>query len=95
MSKAPRISERNVQDAIVARLRWHGWMVRELSQPAAVTRDLVGVPDVVAWKRGVTVLVECKRPGAKQRASQVLFADELGDHVAPTLRYTVASDVDA
>ncbi len=31
-------------------MRWHGWMVRELSQPRAVARDLIGMPDVIAFK---------------------------------------------
>jgi hypothetical protein len=92
----PRSSatEREVQDAIVARLRLHGWMVRELSQPQAVRGDLVGVPDVVAFKAGVTVLVECKRPGGRVRPSQVAFSVEIQPHLADTLRYVLTSDVD-
>jgi hypothetical protein len=87
-------TERNVQDAIVARLRVHGWMVRELSQPQAVRGELVGVPDIVAWKMGVTMLVECKRPGGRVRPSQLSFEREIRSHEATTLRYIRTSDVD-
>jgi len=87
-------SERNVQDAVVAWLRWHGWMVRELSQPRAVTRELVGVPDVIAFKLGVTLLIECKRPGGELRSSQRQFIDEIEPHQRETLVHLVVSDVD-
>jgi hypothetical protein len=89
-----RVSERNLQEAIVARLRWHGWLVRELSQPQAVRRELIGIPDVVAFKDGCTLLIECKRPRGRMRASQTMFADELRPHLRTTLAYVVASDVD-
>jgi len=94
LRKAPRLSERDVQNSIIDFLRRTGWMVREISQRHAVHGDLVGVPDIVAWKHGVTLLIECKRPGGKMRASQVSFSDEISSHLAPTLRYTVASDID-
>lgn len=93
----PRSSatEREVQDAIVARLRVHGWMVRELSQPQAVRGELVGVPDIVAWKLGVTLLVECKRPyRSVVRPSQLAFEREIRPHESRTLRYIRTSDVD-
>ncbi len=83
-----------MQGAIVDLLRWHGWMVRELSQSQAVRGELVGVPDIVAWKLGVTLLVECKRPGGRVRPSQVTFSVDIQPHLADTLRYVLSSDVD-
>lgn len=90
-----RITERNIQDAVVAWLRWHGWMVRELSQPRAVTRELVGVPDVIAFKLGVTLLIECKRPGGGLRPSQRQFINEIEPHQRETLVHLVVSDIDS
>jgi hypothetical protein len=87
-------SERTIQQAIVARLRWHGWMVRELSQPRAVSGELVGVPDVIAFKAGHTLLVEVKRPGGEVRASQRQFGLEIEPHSAPTLAHWITNDVD-
>lgn len=89
-----RITERQVQDAIVARLRWHGWVVRELSQPAPVHGELIGVPDVIAWKMGHTLMIECKRPGGRARPSQVQFADEIAQHERLTLMLVLVDDVD-
>lgn len=89
-----RITERNVQGAVVDRLRWHGWVVRELSQPVPVHGELIGVPDVIAWKMGVTLLIECKRPGGRARPSQVQFADEIEPHLRLSLNYVLVDDVD-
>ncbi len=46
-----RTTERNVQDAIIARLAWHGWEVVEVSQPQRVLRGLVGVPAAASANR--------------------------------------------
>lgn len=90
----PRTTERNVQDAIIARLVWHGWEVVEVSQPQRVLRGLVGVPDLLAFKDGVTLFVEVKRPGGKRRESQNEFARRIEPHRRSTLCYCVADDVD-
>jgi len=94
MKNPLRISERDVQDAIVHRLRWHGWMVREISQRNAVTGDLIGIPDVIAFKSGHTLLIECKRPGGRVRYSQIVFSAEIDDHAAITLTYALFDDSD-
>ena len=86
------MKERDIQNAIVDLLRWRGWMVREISQPRMVSGDLVGVPDVIAWKRGVTLLIECKRPGGKLRASQIVFYEQITPHLANTLVYRLSDD---
>jgi len=75
-------------------MRWHGWMVRELSQPHAVTRDMVGMPDVIAFKAGHTLLIECKRPGGKLRDSQKKFFFEIGGHLRLTLSWKLVTNVD-
>lgn len=90
----PDVSERNIQDAIKARLYLHGWEVFEISQPRAVVRELVGVPDLVAIKLGATLFIECKRPGGRLRDSQREFARRVEPHLRATLSYTQADDVD-
>ena len=75
-------------------MRWHGWMVRELSQPHAVARDLIGMPDVIAFKAGHTLLLECKRPGKKLRDSQKKFFFEVGEHLRLTLAWKLVTNVD-
>ena len=69
-------------------------MVREISQPRVVSGDLVGVPDVIAFRHGHTLLVECKRPGGKLRESQRRFIDEIEPHLYPTLSHVIANDVE-
>lgn len=90
----PTVSERQIQDAIKARLYLHGWEVFEISQPRAVVRELVGVPDLVAIKLGATLFIECKRPGGRLRDSQREFARRVQPHLRATLSYTKADDVD-
>ena len=89
-----RTTERNVQDAIIARLAWHGWEVVEVSQPQRVVGGLRGVPDLLAFKDGVTLFVEVKRPGGKRRATQDEFARRITPHVRSTLCYKLTDDVD-
>lgn len=88
-------SERDIQHAIVAILRWRGWMVREISQPHHVSRDLIGVPDLICFRDGITMLIECKRKGGKLRDSQKQFLKEITPHLRSTLWILVADDVDA
>jgi hypothetical protein len=90
----PSVSERDIQNAIKDRLHLHGWEVFEISQPRAVVRELVGVPDLIAIKLGTTVFVECKRPGGRLRDSQREFARRIEPHLRATLSYTKADDVD-
>jgi len=92
---ATAASERNIQNAIIDRLRWHGWMVRELSQPRVVSGSMIGMPDVIAFRHGHTLLIECKSKKGKLRASQHIFKAEILTHEASTLRYVVMNDVDA
>lgn len=77
------------------RLRWHGWMVREISQPHAVYGELSGFPDVIAFKAGHTLLVECKRPGGKTRKSQDIFFSQIERHERITLVCVLTDSVDA
>jgi hypothetical protein len=69
-------------------------MVRELSQPKVVFRDLVGMPDVIAFKAGHTLLIECKRPSGKLRNSQRRFFFEVGEHIRNTLKWKLVNNVD-
>lgn len=89
------LSERDIQNAVIDLLRYRGWMVRELSQPRIVSGNLVGVPDVIAFRHGHTLLIECKRPGGKMRYSQCVFRDEIEPHLDATLRHMLVNDIDA
>ncbi len=49
-----------------------------------------GFPDVIAFKHGVTLLMEIKSQKGKLRPEQQEFADKISAHTAPTLIYLVA-----
>ena len=46
-----------------------------------------GFPDVVAFKDGVTILVECKPEGGKLRQSQEKFYKKIVEQLSLTLNY--------
>ena len=82
--------ESTIQSDIVQYLEATGWLVRIFSQDRAVRRQLAGWVDVIGFRRGVTLLVECKVPGGKLRKRQREFGFAIAPHIAITLRYVVA-----
>ena len=86
------ITEKDVQKSVTAALKFYGWVVqRNHQQGIGMTR---GRPDLEAYKRGVTLFVECKSPKGRISPSQdeyfkklqsagmtVLVADGLEDFV--------------
>ena len=78
--------ESTVQAEIVEYLEATSWLVRIFSQDRAVRGHLAGWVDVIAFRRGVTLLVECKAPGGKLRKRQREFGFQIAPHIAITLR---------
>jgi hypothetical protein len=88
-------NELDIQKKIEELLQVTGWLVIRMSQTRAVYGGLVGLPDVMAFRRGVTLFIECKRNAAsKLRDSQKHFAQNIREHLSPTLRYVVAYSVE-
>lgn len=69
-------------------------MVREMSQRHAVHGDMIGMPDVIAWKHGMTLLIECKKRGGRMRQSQKNFLVEITPHLGDKLHYLLAFNED-
>lgn len=88
------MTERDTQRQIVDLLRRAGWLVCVTSQPTAARAQLVGLPDLIAFKHGVTFLIEVKAERGKLRPAQVDFYTKLAEHTGPNLCYMVARDVD-
>jgi hypothetical protein len=88
------VPEAETQAAIVQYLQWRGWLVRETSQRQYVERGLIGLPDVIAFRRGVTAFIEVKKEHAKLRESQVAFARDIEPHLCETLLYYVIYSID-
>lgn len=90
-------AERQVQREIVERLRGAGWMVAVNSQPGKVRKQLRGLPDLLAWRADVSLLIECKSITGLLNEAQVDFLEHIDPHAGPHLIYLVArypADVD-
>lgn len=87
-------SEAAIQAACVEYLTLRGWFVVETSQRWAADPRMEGLPDVLAWREGVTLLCETKTRKGRLRPSQVEFAQQIAPHVAGTLVYAVIRSLD-
>ena len=92
--KPPTPSERQTQNACIEYLMLTGWAVVETSQRWAADPRMAGLPDVLAFRAGVTLLLEMKAPSGKVRPSQKKFAELVTPHVAGTLVYAVIRSID-
>ena len=88
------MTERVIQHQIVTLLRAAGWQVCVISQPTAARAQLVGLPDLIAFKHGATLLVEVKSVRGKLRPAQSVFRARVEGHTGPNLRYCLARNVD-
>lgn len=91
---APK-DEAELRRRIIDALRQMGWMCRDLSQRRKVEGGLKDLPDIFAWKRGRTLMIETKHGRNDLRDGQREFASELAPHTDPrTLIYCTARSVD-
>ena len=79
MKEVKPTSERYVQRQVVLFLRRFGWFTVNTSGSWKSARGMSGFPDVIAFKNGVTLLVECKATEAKLRDKQQKFRSKLFD----------------
>lgn len=82
-------SEAEIQREVVKRLRAAGWFVRVFAQSRRTQKQLAGWPDVVAFRRDVLLLLECKRPTKKLEPEQVKFRIAVNPHLGRHLIYRV------
>lgn len=77
--------EADLVRAVVERLRASGWLVVVTAQDRSTRRQSSGLPDVLAFRADVCLLLECKTPTGKLRPSQIEFGAQVqphtGDHV--------------
>lgn len=87
-----------IQKKIIKFLGEHMWMVVETSQGSHVGRGLIGFPDLISFRFGVTMLMEVKTPTGKLRPKQEVFKNRLQVHLGENLLYFVVhsfEDVEA
>jgi len=82
-------SESAIQAEIVKRLRASGWLVIVTSQDRRTRKQLKDIPDLICFRRGMTLLVECKTPTGKMKPGQIDFMSDLTEHIGPNLAYQV------
>jgi len=89
MKEVKPTSERYVQRQVVLFLRRFGWFTVNTSGSWKSARGMSGFPDVIAFKNGVTLLIECKPEGGELRQSQVRFRDKIIRQSHDTLVYRI------
>ena len=88
-------NEAELRQRICDALRQMGWVARDLSQRRKVEGGLRDLPDIFAWKRGRTLMIETKAGRNDLRDGQARFAEEIDPHCDPrTLIYCKARSVD-
>lgn len=88
-------NEAALRQHIVNALRQMGWVARDLSQRHKVEGGLRDMPDIFAFKRGRTLMIETKHGKNDLRDGQARFAEEIDPHCDPrTLIYCKARSVD-
>ena len=83
------MTEAELQRLCVHRLRSAGWFVKVLASDKIQRRGAMGLPDALAFRRGVTLLLEFKAAAGRQTESQVEFEAELKPHLGASLHYLV------
>jgi len=83
------VSESEIQSGIVKRLRAAGWIVIVTSQDRRTRRQLANIPDLICFRRGHALLVECKTPGGRLSEGQLKFRERIVPHLREYLEYRV------
>ena len=82
-------SESAIQGEIVKRLRAGGWHVIVTSQDRRTRKQLANIPDLICFRDGTTLLVECKTQMGQLTPGQVDFQCDMLPHLGTHLRYKV------
>ena len=88
------MSESDIQRDIVDYLRAAGWLVVVFSENRAKRKSQAGWVDWIAFRHGVTVLGQTKKPGGKLTPAEAKFEYEVRQHLWSTLRYVEPVNLD-
>lgn len=88
-------SEAALRAEICAALRQMGWKAIDTSQDTPARGGLAGFPDIIAFRRGRTLLIEAKHGRNDLSDAQVQFGASIAQHCDPrSLVYCVARRLD-
>ena len=82
-------NEADLQRHCVKLLRDAGWLVKVLASDKRKRRGEMGLPDVIAFRRGVTLLLEFKAESGNLEHSQWAFKTQIKPHEGCSLRYII------
>ncbi len=82
-------TEAELAAEVTKRLREAGWYVIATSQHKSTPQQMRGFPDRVAFRDGVTLLLELKAAGGELNDAQRKFAEAIAPHVGPHLNYGI------
>jgi len=74
-------------------LRDAGWAVTVFAARRSVPKQMKGWPDIVAFRRDVTLLIECKSRTGTLREGQEIFKDGVWPETGPHLHYIELRDL--
>ena len=83
-------SERYVQRQVILYLRKFGWHAINTSGAWRAARGMAGFPDIIAFKTGSTILIECKSATGELRPAQEKFKKRLMPCLGYYLSYYIA-----
>jgi hypothetical protein len=88
-------NEAALRAEICKALRQMGWKAIDTSQDTPARGGMAGFPDIIAFKRGRTLLIETKHGRNDLNESQQKFGTDIAQHLDPrTLHYCVARSLD-
>lgn len=82
---------------VAERLRNAGWFVIVTAQDRSTRKQASGLPDVLAFRADMCLLLECKTPTGKLRQSQLDFWWRVQPHTGTHVMYRIVhyeSDID-
>ena len=87
-------SEAEIKAGIKDALRRAGWKLFDSADNRRVRKQLAGLPDLVCFRHGVTLLIEAKSATGRLEPSQLMFREIIKGHTGASLLYCVARGID-
>lgn len=85
--------EREIQTESVKYIRALGHVVRVLSAPMRVLKQVAGLPDVFVFAPNTVWMLEFKSKDGRLEGSQLAFYESIRRFLGPNLRYSVPRSV--
>ena len=71
-----------------------GWVTMTMNSNRYTPRGMRGFPDIVAFRHGMTILIEVKGDGDRKKPTQQEFFEAVKPHLGMTLRWYLVHDIE-